>query len=56
MGTTRANDSPSMYLEFLSQFAGVIKDYCGVLSEDSVRQNFTLVYELTDELAVRTLQ
>ena len=25
------------------------QDYCGVLSEDSLRKNFILVYELLDE-------
>ena len=26
------------------------QDYCGVLSEDSLRKNFILVYELLDEM------
>lgn len=26
------------------------RDYCGVLSEDSIRKNFILVYELLDEV------
>lgn len=26
------------------------QDYCGVLSEDSLRKNFVLVYELLDEM------
>ena len=28
----------------------VIKDFCGVLSEDVLRKNFTLLYEITDEM------
>ena len=30
--------------------SGLIKDYCGVLSEESMRVNFVLVYELLDEI------
>eukprot|EP00898_Chlorokybus_atmophyticus_P006117 jgi/Chlat1/6506/Chrsp45S05991 len=48
--TTRANVSPSLILELLNRMAGVIKDYCGVLSEDAIRNNFVLVYELLDEI------
>jgi AP-4 complex subunit mu-1 len=28
----------------------VCKDYIGVLSEESLRKNFTLIYELVDEI------
>jgi hypothetical protein len=28
----------------------VIKDYCGVVSEESIRRNFILIYELLDEI------
>ena len=27
-----------------------VQDYCGLLSEDAVRKNFVLVYELLDEI------
>ena len=30
--------------------AKVFKDYCGVLTEESIRKNFILVYELLDEM------
>jgi AP-4 complex subunit mu-1 len=30
--------------------AKVIKDYCGVLTEESIRKNFVLIYELVDEM------
>lgn len=33
----------------------VFKDYCGVLTEESIRKNFILVYELLDEMLVRAL-
>ena len=29
---------------------GVCKDYCGILSEEAIRKNFVLVYELLDEM------
>ncbi|XP_054788925.1 AP-4 complex subunit mu-like [Prosopis cineraria] len=50
VATTRINISPSFVLELLQRIARVIKDYLGVLSEDSLRKNFVLVYELLDEV------
>ncbi|XP_068313014.1 AP-4 complex subunit mu-like [Pyrus communis] len=50
VATTRANVSPSLVLELLQRIARVIKDYVGVLNEDSIRKNFVLVYELLDEV------
>lgn len=41
--------SPSFVLELLERLAKVFKDYCGVLSEESIRKNFILIYELLDE-------
>ncbi|KAL0322870.1 UNVERIFIED_CONTAM: AP-4 complex subunit mu [Sesamum angustifolium] len=35
---------------FLLRIARVIKDYLGLLSEESLRKNFVLVYELLDEV------
>ena len=48
--TTRKNVSPSLVLELLHRVAKVIKDYCGVLSEDALRKNSILAYELIDEM------
>ncbi len=45
---TKFNVSPSFVLELLERLAKVFKDYCGVLSEESVRKNFILIYELLD--------
>ena len=28
----------------------MFKDYCGTLSEESIRKNFVLLYELLDEM------
>lgn len=50
VATTRNNLSPSLVLELLQRIARVIKDYLGVLSEESLRKNFVLVYELLDEV------
>ena len=55
VATTRVNVSPSLVLELLQRIARVIKDYLGVLNEDSLRKNFVLVYELLDEVIVSTL-
>lgn len=48
--TTRFNVSPSGTLELLNRMAKVFKDYCGVLTEESIRKNFILIYELLDEM------
>jgi hypothetical protein len=50
VATTRRNASPSLILELLLRVARVIKDYCGVLTEDALRKNAILVYELLDEM------
>lgn len=52
VATTRVNVSPSLVLGLLQRIARVIKDYLGVLNEDSLRKNFVLVYELLDEAIV----
>jgi AP-4 complex subunit mu-1 len=48
--TTKYNISPSENLELLNRLAKVFKDYCGVLTEESIRKNFILIYELLDEM------
>ena len=37
-------------LELLNRLAKVFKDYCGILTEESIRKNFVLIYELVDEM------
>lgn len=49
--TTRENASPNTLAEFLLRLVQLLKDYLGVVTEESVRKNFTLVYELLDEVA-----
>jgi AP-4 complex subunit mu-1 len=48
--TAKTNVSPALSVELLDRIAAVIKDYCGVLTEEAIRKNFMLVYELIDEI------
>ena len=48
--TTRENVSPSLVLELLNRLFWIVNDYVGHVSEESVRRNFMLVYELIDEI------
>ncbi|GMH33164.1 hypothetical protein BSKO_00998 [Bryopsis sp. KO-2023] len=50
VATTKENISPALVLELLKRTATLIKDYCGVISEDAIRKNFILIYELLDEI------
>ena len=53
VAVTKFNVSPAWALSFLGQLARVFKDFCGVLSEESLRLNFALVYEILEEAIVR---
>ena len=48
--STSTNVSPVFVFEFLNKIALACKDYCGVLNEESICTNFTLVYEIIDEM------
>ena len=37
-------------LSFLNRVENLIKDFCGSVSEDAIRNNFILVYEILDEI------
>ncbi|XP_046869692.1 AP-4 complex subunit mu-1 [Hypomesus transpacificus] len=50
VATTTADASPFTIIEFLNRLTALIKDYCGSLTEKSVRMNFALIYELLDEV------
>lgn len=50
VATTRENVAPSLVLELLQRMYWIVRDYCGAVTEDSVRRNFLLVYELLDEV------
>ncbi|KAK8833162.1 hypothetical protein WA577_002776 [Blastocystis sp. JDR] len=46
---TKMNMSPALGVEILNRILKIIKDYCGMLTEEAVRKNFALIYELLDE-------
>ena len=48
--TSKENFSPSYFIEVLDRLMKVIKDHCGILSEESIRKNFILIYEIIDEM------
>nr|BAN65414.1 clathrin coat assembly protein, putative [Babesia bovis] len=50
VATTSFAVPPSYMLELLNRIIGTFKDFCGILTEESLRQNFILAYELLDEL------
>lgn len=49
VASTRSNANASLLLSFLHKLKGVLEAYFGRLEEESVRDNFVLVYELLDE-------
>lgn len=46
---TRRNSNVALMLTFLYKLASVFKDYFGNLEEESIRDNFVIIYELMDE-------
>jgi AP-4 complex subunit mu-1 len=50
VATTRFDICPSLILEVLQRVCIVIKDFCGVLSEEAIRKNFVMIYEILDEV------
>ncbi len=48
--TSRFNMQATIAVDFLNVLVKNIKDYCGVFSEEAIRKNFVLVYELLDEM------
>jgi AP-1 complex subunit mu len=46
--TTR-NSNVALILTFLFRLGQVFKDYFGILEEESIRDNFVIIYELLDE-------
>jgi AP-4 complex subunit mu-1 len=41
--------SPSLVFDIIYRMMKVCRDYCGVISEEAIRKNFTLIYEIIDE-------
>lgn len=50
LAVTQYNISPSLVMELLHSLQRVFKDYCGLLTEEAIRKNFNLIYELLDEI------
>ncbi|KAM9964430.1 hypothetical protein ACTFIW_004194 [Dictyostelium discoideum] len=48
--TTRLLVSPSLGFELLNRASKIIQDYTASLTEEAIRLNFILIYELLDEL------
>lgn len=49
VGTVRQNVCPSLVYEAIYRLLKIFRDYCGMLSEETVRKNFVLIYEIIDE-------
>ncbi|KAJ3434097.1 ap-4 complex subunit mu-1 [Anaeramoeba flamelloides] len=47
--TTVSNLSPFYLLELLRSIITLIKDFCGVINEQSIKQNFAMIHEIIDE-------
>ena len=50
VATIRKNVSPFIIFESLEKVYTLVKDFCGVFSEQAIRHNFFLVYEVVDEI------
>ena len=44
----RCNASAALVFEFLYRFVNISRSYFGKLDEESVKNNFVLIYELLD--------
>ncbi|KAL5014716.1 hypothetical protein ScPMuIL_008986 [Solemya velum] len=47
---TRQNVNASMVFEFLLKMVEVMQSYFGKISEDNIKNNFVLIYEILDEI------
>lgn len=47
---TRENISPNLAVGLVTRICQLIKDYCGNLSEETIRRNIVLIYEILDEI------
>ena len=48
--TTRKSVAAAWAVDLLNKLVKSFRDFCGVLSEESLRRNFILIYELIDEV------
>ena len=47
---TKQNVNASLVFEFLLRVVDIFQNYFGKISEDNVKNNFVLIYELLDEI------
>ena len=47
---TLDNSTPNFFIEILEKVMRVIKDHCGDFTEEAIRKNFLLIYEIIDEM------
>ena len=47
---TKQNVNASMVFEFLLKVVEIFQNYFGKISEENVKNNFVLIYELLDEI------
>lgn len=50
VAVTQRNSNAALLLTLLYHFVGVLKEYLRELEEESIRDNFVIVYELLDEM------
>ncbi|KDQ19754.1 hypothetical protein BOTBODRAFT_27183 [Botryobasidium botryosum FD-172 SS1] len=50
LAVTKCNANAALVFEFCYRFIGIAKSYFGKLDEESVKNNFVLIYELIDEI------
>lgn len=50
LAVTRTNSNVTLLLTFLSQLSKLFEDYLGTLSAEAIIDNFSLIYELLDEV------
>ena len=50
VAVTQRNSNAALLLTLLYHFVGVFKEYLRELEEESIRDNFVIVYELLDEM------
>ena len=48
VAATRQNVNAALVFEFLNKMVSVLESYFGTISEESIKNNFVLIYELLD--------
>jgi AP-2 complex subunit mu-1 len=50
VAVTKSNPNAALVFEFLYKIVNLFKSYFPIVTEDSVKSNFVLIYELIDEI------